>query len=524
MKYLAASLALLMAVATSAFADTPNQGGTVVYMSGKIPSFNPLHGESNVGLVTSNTFASLTRLNERNEVSPYLAESYSVSDDGLTYTFNLAEDAKFHDGEPITSEDVAFSLSVVQEHHRFGKHMFGSMESVETPDPHTLIVLLSEPHGPFLLATTTPRQLPIMPKHVYDGSIEDFMRHPAHNNPVGSGPFKLKEHKISEYLVLERDENHFREGFPYLDEIVFRVVTDKAAMRIGLMQNQFQLADIGKTMRYSDIKQIEQIPHMQITAVESPSGGGPILEFNHRVERFANNKVRQAIAHAVDNEYIATVLHGGWSKPAIGPMPQSNIFFDDSLQGREYDVDKANRLLDEAGYPRNEDGARFEMKVLYISPPHEPDVQILLAEYLAVALNEVGIKVFQEPMPDSAAWSQRMADWQHETSIILAGDKVDPAIGIGRLYDCDNVRHQAYTNTSGYCNPEVDELFARAARASEFEQRREIYNQVQALLVEEAPLFWIVDRLPIMAHHEDLYFPDYGYAERWDEVYWKKPQ
>lgn len=524
MKHFTAALALLLATTSMTVAETPNRGGSMVYMSGKIPSFNPLHGESNVGLVTANTYASLTRLDENNEVSPFLAESYSVSSDGLIYTFNLAQDAMFHNGTPVTSEDVAFSLAVVQEHHRFGQNMFGSVEAVETPDEHTLIVRLAEPHGPFLLATTTPRQLPIMSKDVYDGGIADFMSHPGHQNPVGSGPFKLKEHRISEFLVLERDENHFREETPYLDEIVFRVVTDKAAMRIGLMQEQFHLADIGKTMRYSDIKQIEEIPHMQITSVDSPSGGGPILEFNHRVEPFSNMKVRQAIAHAVDNKYIAETLHGNWSVPAHGPMPQSNVFFDSNMPPRAFDIEKANQLLDEAGYPRGDDGTRFEMGVLYIAPPHEPDVQVLLAEYLGIALSEVGIKVVQQPMPDAAAWSQRMSNWEHQTSIILAGDKIDPAIGIGRLYRCDNIRNQAYTNTSGYCNPEVDELFARGAQASSFEERQAIYNEVQALLVEESPLFWLVDRLPIMAHHKDLYFPSYGFAERWDEVYWKTPQ
>ena len=95
MKYLVTAFLSLFLAAATAVADTPRQGGSIVYMSGKIPSFNPLHGQYNVGLVSSNIFASLTRLNENNEVSPYLAESYSVSDDGLTYTFNLAKNAKF---------------------------------------------------------------------------------------------------------------------------------------------------------------------------------------------------------------------------------------------------------------------------------------------------------------------------------------------------------------------------------------------------------------------------------------------
>ena len=400
--------------------------------------------------------------------------------------------------------------------------MFGPIETIETPDDHTVILRLSQPHGPLLLAATSARQLPIMPKHVYGEG--DFSTNPAHKNPVGSGAFRLKEHKIDEYVLLERDEGHFREGFPLLDQIIFRVVTDKTAMRVGLQRNQFHLAQVAVVTRYGDIKNFEEIPHLALTQVKSPGGGAAILEFNHRDERFANVKVRQAIAHAVDNEYIANVFHGGWTRASVGGFPHTNVFFDESIEGREYDVEKANRLLDEAGYPRGDDGVRFEMKVLYIAPPHEPDVQIVLGEYLGVALKEVGIKVVQESMPGAAAWSKRMADWSHETSIILAGDKVDPAIGIGRLYRCDNIKNQAYTNTSGYCNPALDELFVQGAKEADFEKRKAIYSEAQRILLEEMPLFWLTDSTNLWFNHKDLHFPPYGYGEFWGEVYWKTPQ
>ena len=152
----------------------------------------------------------------------------------------------------------------------------------------------------------------------------------------------------------------------------------------------------------------------------------------------------------------------------MSPNAFTNIFFNKNLKGYPYDVEKANKLLDEAGYPRKENGIRFELKVLYIAPPHEPDLQILIAEYLAAELKKVGIKVVQESIPGAAPWTQRMDDWNYESSIILSGDKVDPAVGISRLYVCDNIKHQAYTNTSGYCNKQVDELFEKAALRIEF--------------------------------------------------------
>jgi peptide/nickel transport system substrate-binding protein len=523
-------ICILMVTAISVFvvplpgepADTPKHGGTVVFMSGKIPSLDPLHGQWNVGFVSSGIFASLTRLDSKNEVAPYLAKSWSITDNGLTYTFKLADNAKFHDGKPITSEDVAFSIKIAQEFHRFGKQMFGPIKSMETPDPHTLICRLSQPHGALLVAATTPRHLPILPKHIYSGG--DYFTHPAHKNPVGSGPFILKEMKLDEYLILEKNKNHFYAKTPYLDRVILRVVTDKTAMRAGLGQNQFHLAAVQMTTRYRDIESFTKIPHIELTKVISPSGAGAYLEFNNRIEPFSKKKVRQAIAHAIDRDYIANVLHAGWTKASVGPMPYTNIFFNKNLKGYPYDIGKANKLLEEAGYPRKENGIRFELKVLYIAPPHEPDLQILIAEYLAAELKKVGIKVVQESMPGAAPWSQRMDDWNYESSIILSGDKVDPAVGISRLYVCDNIKHQAYTNTSGYCNKKVDELFEKGARESSFEKRKAIYDEVQSLLVEEIPMLWLVDTVGMFFNHKDLYFPSYGYVEFFDEVYWKKEQ
>ena len=124
---LVAAIALYAAGVPGVSADTPRHGGTMVFMFGKIPSLNPLHGQWNVGFVSSAIFAGLTRYNSKNEIVPYLAKSWTISEDGLTYTFKLAENATFHDGKPITSEDVAFSIKIAQEYHRFGKSMFGTI-------------------------------------------------------------------------------------------------------------------------------------------------------------------------------------------------------------------------------------------------------------------------------------------------------------------------------------------------------------------------------------------------------------
>ena len=517
------TLFLSLTALQNAFADTPVKGGTVVYLSTKIPSLNPLHSAYEVGLVTSQIFASLTRMNENNEIAPYLAESWEISPDGKNYTFNLAKNATFHDGKPVTSEDVAFSFDIVLKHHRFGPQMFGPIEGYEYPDANTLVVKLSKPHGPLLLAATTPRQLPIMPKHVY-GSAEDFMKQDAHKNPVGSGPFVVGDRKTDEYVSIVRNENHFVEGLPYLDRIIYQNVQDKTAKRIGLRQNQFQLARADSVVRFSDIKEFSKLQHLELTEYQGISGGAIVLEFNNRKEPLTNKAVRQAIAYAVDRSHISDVLHGGYTKQSRSPLPATNVFFNDKLQGYPLDVDKANAMLDEAGFPKKDDGMRFELNLIYIAQPFMPDFQSLPAEYVAAALKKVGIKVKLEPLQGFAGWAERSAAWDFDMSINWPGDKTDPAIGVSRLYVCDNIKNQAYTNTSGYCNNMVDEIFAKAAVEADIGKRTELYATVQDVLLEEMPMLWLFDTPSLFFNHKDLSFPAYGTAENWDVMYWKKAQ
>ena len=522
---LASALAFATVAPTTspARADEPVMGGTVVYLSEKIPSLNPLHSAYEVGLVTSQIFASPVRMNENNEIAPYLVESWEISEDGKTYTFHLAQDAMFHDGKAVTSEDLAFSFDIVKEHHRFGPQMFGPIESYEFPDDKTLVAHLSKPHGPLLLAATTPRQLPVMPKHVY-GAADDFMQQDAHNNPVGSGPFVISDRKTDEYVSIERNENHFVEGLPYLDRIVYQNVADKTAKRIGLRQDQFQLARADSVMRFSDIKEFSKLEHLTLTEYQGISGGAIVLEFNNRREPLDNMQVRQAIAYAVNRSHISDVLHGGYTKQSRSPLPATNVFFNDELEGYPFELDKADQMLDEAGFAKNDDGVRFELNLIYIAPPFMPDFQTLPAEFVAASLKKVGIKVNLEPLQGFAGWAERSAAWDFDMSINWPGDKTDPAIGVSRLYVCDNIKNQAYTNTSGYCNEKVDAIFAEAAVEADIDKRTALYAEVQDILLQEMPMLWLFDTPSLFFHHKDLFFPAYGTAENWDVMYWKTPQ
>jgi len=520
-KLVAAAATVMLASMPAWSADPPPQrGGNLVYMSGKIPSLNPLHGEANTGVVTGQVFASLTRLDAKQNPVPYLAKSWEISPDGLSYTFRLEPDAKFHDGKPITSEDVAYSMQVVQKFHRFGKQMFGPVTKVETPDPHTAIFRLSQKHSPVLLSTTMSRFLPIMPKHVY-GDQEDFNAHPAHARPIGSGPFKITDVNMERYVILDRFPDYFIKGRPYLDRVIVQIISEPTAVRVGLQRLEFDLAP-GTGMRYREIKTLKS-PQLKIARADSATGAFTTIEFNNRSGPLSNKKVRQAIGHAIDTKFIANTLHDGWTMPGKGPFPVGNPFFNQAIKGYEFNLDKANKLLDEAGYPVKADGVRFELKLLYASNMMQ-DLFVTIPEYVVPSLKKVGIRVVREPVPGAAAWSERMAKWDFEMSMAVPGSWLDPGIGISRTYVCDNIRNIAYSNTSGFCNKKVDELFQKAAVEPDFAKRKALYHEVQPLLWEEAPMMWVVELATPIIYNVKLVNPPLTGWVQWgplDNMYWR---
>ena len=192
------------AFVSSLTAETPTRGGTLIAtLNSNVRNLNSAVQSGTVtGFSGAQLFASPLRYDENWTPQPYLAESWNISEDGLTVTLNLVKNATFHDGHPITSSDVAFSVKVIQENHPF-KSMFAPVASVDTPDEHTAVLNLSQPH-PALMLAMSGQLMSIIPEHIY-GDGQNPKTHPRNNKDVvGSGPFKLVEFKNGEHVIVER--------------------------------------------------------------------------------------------------------------------------------------------------------------------------------------------------------------------------------------------------------------------------------------------------------------------------------
>ncbi|AVO38807.1 ABC transporter substrate-binding protein [Pukyongiella litopenaei] len=472
------------ALALSAFsAPVHAEGGTLVIASNQVPRH--LNGAVQSGIATAvpstQIFASPLRYDENWEPQPYLAESWEVSEDGLSVTLNLVQNATFHDGQPVTSEDVAFSIMTTKENHPF-KTMFAPVEAIETPDDHTAVIRLSQPH-PALLLALSPALAPVLPKHVY-GDGQDPKSHPANSAPVGSGPFMLEEFTPGEAVVMKKNPNFFIEGRPKLDEIIIRIIKDSSAMLIAMENGE---ADIYPFMAGSqEIKRLEKADHLEITS-EGYAAVGPInwLAFNTASDKLKDVRVRQAIAYAVDRDFITKALHRGVSSPQRGPIIESSPFFDDTIPAYDVDLDKANALMAEAGF-----GDGMDLTIDYIPGPKEQQQSV--AEYMKSQLKKIGIDVTVRAAPDFPTWAGRISSYDFELTMDVVFNWGDPVIGVHRSYLCSNIREGViWSNTQQYCNEKVDELLAAAAIESDAEKRKAMYAEFQQIVAADLPIYWI---------------------------------
>ncbi len=521
---LTAVAAIAVTGSTSIIAGEPGKpGGTLTMVTTQVPRhFNPAV-QSGIATMApgAQIFAMLVRADADWNIKPYLAESWETAADGLSVTFKLRKDATFHDGKPVTSKDVAFSIKVQKANHPF-KTSLGAVDSVETPDAHTAVVKLKHPHPALLLAMSTSI-LPIIPEHIY-GDGQNAKTHPRNaTNVVGSGPFLLKEYKKGQYIILEKNPNFFIKGRPYLDKIVVNIVRDAASRIISMERGQAHMFPFISTV--SDIKRLQKSKHLVVTD-DGYEGIGPNtwLAFNTKKKPLDDVRVRRAIAYATDRTFIVKALHRGVSTPSTGPIVPGSPFYTKDVETYDLNLAKAKALLDEAGYKPDSNGVRLKIQVDYL--PAVQDVQQRIAEYLRPQLKKIGIEVTIRNAPDFPTWAKRISNWDFDMTMDLPFNWGDPVIGVHRTYLCNNIKKGViWSNTQQYCNPEVDKLLEAAGKETDEAKRRALYVKFQKIVAADLPVYWLTVLPYHTAYHKDLGNPPrtiWSWVAPLDELYWKK--
>ena len=463
------------------------QGGTLVLVQPVVVRHlnSAVQSGTATGLPAAQIFASPLRYDGDGDWNPkpYLAESWSFQDDGRSLLLKIVPNATFHDGKPITSEDVAFSIMAIKANHPFSS-MFAPVERVDTPSPLIAILRFSQPHPAILLALS-PAFCPILPKHVYDDG-QDLKTHPRNLKPVGSGPYKVTEIKPSEYIIMEKHAGFFIKDRPKFDRLVWRVIQDPAAMVLAFERKEVHY--LPWLSAISVAEQLKKFPHLSVSGRGSEAIG-PLgwLAFNLTKKPFDDVRVRQAISYAIDRDFITRKLHRGLTKVATGPIMPGTPYYTDKVEHYKLNLDKANKLLDDAGLKKDAQGVRLRLQIDYL--PNTADNSQNIAEYLRPQLKKIGIEASVRAQPDFPTWAKRVSNYDFDVSMDAAFNYGDPVIGVHRTYLSSNIRKGViWSNTQNYNNKKVDELLARATLERDQAKRKALYEEFQRIVVNDVPV------------------------------------
>lgn len=492
----AAGAAILAFAAFSLVPASAQDKVLVVAVSADPGQFNPsITTAANVHSVADSLFNGLVGLDEALQPTPDLATSWTVSDDGLTYTFTLAN-ATWHDGMPVTSEDVKFTFQEVlfKHHSRTKAGLANVVTSIDTPDPQTAVFNLSAPH-PALLRRLNVTEAAILPRHLYEGA--DPTSAPANTNPVGSGPFVFVSHAPGDRIVLDANPNYFKADGPGVDRVVFRIITDSNAAGIAFAQGE---VDYLPRLKERDIAAVQATDKGDMLFSTSGPGGGNCImtvTFNLDREITSNPAVRKALATAIDRDRLLDQVLFGRGTVAKAPFSSAIAWAHDAsaFSGNAYDPEAAQTLLQDAGFGRDGDGVRLELDMVHF--PNYTKYSELMAQDLA----KIGIKLTSRPLDREAAVDAIFKKRDFDTNLISYCNGVDPEIGIKRMYVSNNIGPIPFSNGAAYRSDKIDALFATAGSTADETARAAAYSDIQNVLAEDLPYWWLVETTRISAYN-----------------------
>ena len=481
------SIALLVALIVGvAPVSVSAQDGTEIVMalSGEPAHLDPhINAGTAARTVRLTMYRGLFNYNKEGVASPELAESYSISDDGLTYTFEL-RDAEFHNGDPVTAEDVKFSLERIL-NPETGATFFSQMSVIDTitaVDEKTVTVTLETPTAPFIDYLALPESLIVSKAWTeeHEGDLTAY--------PMGAGPYVFREYVEGQRIVVEKFDGYYKEGLPITDQIVFEFYADETTRVNALVSGDVDLIEY---VPWKDIPMLQANSDLQVLGGTGPFMG---LIFNTNFEPFSDARVRRAVAYAVDRYAVINTAFQGQGQPIYGmAVPENSLAYDPRFDNYfEYDMEAAQALLAEAGYP---DG--FSARLLATSQYafHEQTAVAVQAE-----LAKIGIDL-ELDLPDWATRIEKNLEGDYDMLVVgTGGDIADPDY-LSDYYQSGDIR---LNNAPGWSNARVDELLQLGRQTIDPEERKEIYAELQEIVLEESPLVFLMWRDQSYAATADL--------------------
>jgi len=466
--------------------DMPKRGGTLrAAFSASPAGFDPAHGPSGMShVVIVQVYSRLMTIGRDAKPHPELAESYSVSSDGLRYTFKLHDGVLFHNRDPLTAADVKFSfdrLRAKNSGYAYGSQV-QTIKSIDVLDPLTVQFQLTERTDPFLVYMAFPGSS-IVPKKLVESG------HDLSAEPVGSGPFKFVSYEPRTVINFVRNDHYFESGKPYFDAMEYRIISDTTALTDALMTGEVDFSN--------------EVPPQDWSTVRGNSGlKTETLEGsryywllpNNTVSPMNDAKVRQAIGLAIDRKAIVDGTFFGEATPILGGViPKWNWayadlhFFDEGPN-----ISRAKQLLAEAGHAQ---GFTTTMTIASSFP-----AMMSMAPIIQANLAAIGIKVSIKTMPIPAYWDQVWGPSNFDiTTMYWLSPLVDPDDFVGNNYGCG-----MSINVQKSCSKAMQGMLKEAKTAPTEAARKTAYLKQQQLSLQEMPIVPLVNAWLLMGYTKRL--------------------
>ena len=444
--------------------------------------------------VTQNVLETLLNFGEQDTtINEGLATNWEPTEDGLSYTFTLREGVKFHDGTDFNAEAVVKNFerwaNGSEDIFPYYKSMFGGfagdesrvIDSVTAEGDYTVIFKLTRAQAPFL------KNIAMSPFAIASPTAFEAAGDKFGDSPVGTGPFKFVEWKRNDSITIEKNEEYWNPEEPKLDKVIFRSIPENSARLNSLLIGEIDLAD---GVNPSDGTTVEAESALQL--FERPSMNVGYLGLTSTRPPFDNQKVRQAVNHAIDKQTIVDAFFEGRAEVAKNPMPPSISGYNDDIPGYEYDPEKAKQLLAEAGFA---DGFEMELWAMPVPRPYMPD-GAKVAEAIQKNLADVGITA-NIVSYEWATYLEKTENGEADAFLLgWTGDNGDADNFIYVLLDEDNIGSNNY---SYYKNDESHKLLLEAQTEVDEDKRNELYKQAQQIIFEQAPWVPLAHSTPLLA-------------------------
>lgn len=476
---LLAAACLCMAVSMTSFAA--DKSDIVVAVDADVDTLHPTDFSTTVELgVLNQIYDTLLYYSPdgTKDPEPRIAESYEISDDGLDYTFHLRDDVTFHDGTPVTADDVVFSIELYKASEYQGSQI-SMLSSVEATDEHTVVCHLDAPYSPFLQGICSPM---ISSKAYYESSEDDFV-----NNPIGTGPYKFVSRAKGSNIKLEANEDYYR-GAPEIKEVTFEVIPDSSTKAIALQTGEVNFAEIDSATK----PQLEANP--AITIAEVPTSTFSYIAMNTEKEPFNDVKVRQAINYAIDRDNLVAVCYDGEAEVNSNICAKERFGYSDDQFQYTYDPEKAKELLAEAGIE-----TPYDLGEILVAEKYSNLATVIQNDLKAVGLDvTISVKEFNSYISDLQNGSYGIT----ALNMTLEGDTQT----LEMAFTTDYI---GIANNARYSDEEMDKLFEQARTETDNDKRAEVFNEIFTKAQDEAIYAVMCNPMTLYAYNSDLSCPEF---------------